>query len=139
MTQARDLLSNTVRAAGAIAEGRCVTFGGAQVSAQGDKILGVARADAEAGKLLAVTVIGTAIVESGAQIAVGDSLICDNQGRAMPSTGALAVAAGATPVTSGAANGAAVLEGADLPEFIFADALQAAAGPGQRIEVLLRR
>jgi hypothetical protein len=51
----------------------------------------------------------------------------------------MAVAAGATGVTSAAANGATVLTGADTPHFPVGDAMQAATAAGQFIEVLLRR
>ena len=58
--------------------------------------------------------------------------------RAIASTGALGVAAGATAVMASAANGA-VLTGADMPEYVFADALEASGAAGNLVEVLLRR
>ncbi|MCM2294156.1 hypothetical protein NAC44_17655 [Allorhizobium sp. BGMRC 0089] len=58
--------------------------------------------------------------------------------RAIKATGVLTITAGATAVTSTAANGAGLLEGGDLPEFIFADALEDGAS-GSFVEVLLRR
>lgn len=134
--QAISLMTLSVVALGAIAAYRAVKFSGAQATVQGEKVMGVAKYAAAAGKDVAVDVKGTAIVESGAAIAQGQSLIIDNQGRAIPAS-ALVVAAGATAVTSSAANGA-ILTGADLPQFVFADALQAAAGAGEFIEVMLR-
>ncbi|MEI8396208.1 MAG: capsid cement protein [Rhodospirillaceae bacterium] len=116
-----------------------MTFSGAQATSQGAKVLGIAQTSVAGGIDCAVAVDGSVIVEAGAYIAIGDSLICDNQGRAIPSTGALAVKAGATAVTSTAANGAAILQGGDPPEFVFADALEAASEAGKKIEVLLRR
>lgn len=136
--QAISLLVLSMLASGAVTARRAVKFSGAQATVQGEKVAGVANYGAADGKDLAVTAKGTAVIESGAAIAVGQSLIVDAQGRAIPATGALAVGAGATAVTSSAANGA-ILTGADLPEFVFADALQAAAGAGEFIEVLLRR
>ena len=130
-------LSLTTRAAGAVTARRAVGFDGAQATVQGQKILGIAHTDAADGDSLALDVRGTAVVEAGAAINVGDSLIVDAQGRAIPTTGNLAVAAGATAVTSTAANGE-ILTGGDLPEFIFADALESAAAAGEFIEVLLR-
>lgn len=135
--QAVSLLDLTLTASGAVAARRAVTFAGAQASVQGAKVIGVAAYGAASAVPFVATVRGTAIVESGAAIAIGDSLIVDSQGRAIPTTGALGVAAGATPVTSTAANGG-VLTGGDMPEHVFGDALQAAADVGEFIEVLLR-
>jgi hypothetical protein len=53
--------------------------------------------------------------------------------------GPLTIVAGATPVTSTAANGATILTGSDMPGFAIGDALQAATAAGQFIEILLRR
>lgn len=128
----------TGKASGAVIARRCVTFGGAQMTVQGAKVLGIAQTGAADGALFPVIVDGTAIVEAGAAIAIGDTLICDNQGRVIPSTGPLAVKTGATAVTSSAANGA-VLQGGDPPEWIVGDALEAASQAGIKIEVLLRR
>ncbi len=135
--QSIPLLSLTIVAAGAVAAFRGVGFNGAQATVQGQKIQGVARGDAAITEQLTLDSKGTLIVESGAAIAVGDALIMDAQGRAIPSTGALAVKAGAVAMTSTAANGA-VLQGGDAPEFVFADALEAATGAGEFIEVLAR-
>lgn len=131
-------LALTVKATGAIAQYRAVGFSGAQATVQGQKIIGVARHVAAVNDQVTVDVKGTAIIESGAAIAVGDALIVDAQGRAMPAS-ALAVRAGATAMTSTAANGAGVLSGSETPEYTFADALEAATAAGQFIEVLLRR
>lgn len=135
--QSISLLYLPFTASGAVAAYRAVTFAGAQATTQGEKVAGVARYAAEDTKDFAATVKGTAVIESGAAISVGDSLIVDAQGRAIPTTGALGVDAGATQVTSSAANGA-ILTGADLPEYVFADAMQEAADAGEFIEVLLR-
>ena len=118
---------------------RGIGFSGALASAAGQKILGVSqRASEGAGKANDAVVAGTTIIEAGGEFAVGASLIVDAQGRAVAAS-ALAVAAGATAVTSGAANGSAVLSGGDLPQFVFADALEASGGAGEFVEVLLRR
>lgn len=139
MSQSYDLMSLRGLSAGAIARGRGVTFADAQANAAGAKIKGIAQhATTAAGQDVAVTICGTAIVEAGAAITLGASLTMDAQGRAVPAV-ALAVAAGATAMTSAAANGAAALAGGDAPQFVFGDALQAAAAAGVFIEVLLRR
>jgi len=138
VTQARSVFDQSVVSAGAIARGRAVSFGRAQVGTAGAKALGIAKQAATAsGQDITVAVIGTAVAETGAQVAVGDSLVTDDQGRMVPAS-LLTVAAGATGVTSSAANGA-ILTGADLPQFVLADALQAASGAGAFIEVFMRR
>lgn len=135
--QSSPLQALTFVAAGAIAAYRGVGFGGAQASIAGQKIMGVSQRAAVTGEASDVVTSGTTIVESGDAIAVGDSLIMDANGRAIPVTGPLAVDAGATAMTSSAANGE-VLIGADLPEFVFADALEAASAAGEFIEVKMR-
>lgn len=122
--QSAPVLDLTFHASGAVVGRRCVTFAGAQATVAGSKVAGVARTIAANGEAFAVALVGTVVVEAGAEIAVGD--------------GPLTVAAGATPVTSSAANGA-ILAGGDPPQFVFADAMEAATGAGEMIEVLLRR
>lgn len=132
------ILTLTVVAAGTVSACRAVGFNGAQIAAQGGKPMGIAMAAATLGNALAVVTHGTAVAESGAAIPLGAALITDTQGRVIPATSALQIASGSTPVTSTAANGA-ILTGGDLPEFVFGDALQPAAGAGEFIEILLRR
>lgn len=124
-------------ASGAIAARRAVGFDDAQATVQGQKVKGVAKYAAADTLDVAIIAGGVVVIETGAAIAVGDSMIVDTQGRAIPSTGGLALGAGATAVTSSAANGA-ILTGGDAPEFVFADALQAATAAGQFVEALLR-
>ena len=133
-----EVLSLAIVATTAVTARRGVGFDGAQATVQGAKIQGIAYTAAAIGDSLRLTAAGTAIVEAGAAIAVGQSLIVDAQGRAIPSTGSLAVAAGAVAVTSTAANGA-ILTGGDSPEYVFGDALEAAAAAGDFVEVFLRR
>lgn len=136
--QSMSLLSLTLIASGAVTENRLVGFTGAQATVAGQKVMGTALTRAATGEALGVVTHGTAIVESGAAITVGAALVSDSQGRAVPASGPLSLVTGAVAVTSSAANGA-ILQGAELPEFVFADALQAASGAGEWIEVLLRR
>lgn len=132
------ILTLTVMASGAVAAHRLVGFDGGQATVQGQKVMGSTLSQASDGEAMAVVTHGSAIVETGAAVLMGASLIVDNQGRAIPTSGALSLAAGAVDVTSSAANGA-ILAGAELPEYLFADAMQAASGAGEFIEVLLRR
>lgn len=133
------LLSLTFLAAGAVIAHRAVGFNGAQATMQGQKVMGVSPRPVDSGQYSDATAAGTAVIETGGPFAAGASLIVDSQGRAIASAGKLAVAAGATPVTSSAANGNTILTGGELPEFVFADALEASGGAGVFVEVLLRR
>lgn len=130
--------SLTVKATTAITEFRGVGFDGAQASVQGQKILGTAHFSGVVGDEITVDIDDTVLVEAGAAIAVGDALIMDAQGRAIPSTGEIGVAAGGVAVASTGANGA-ILTGGIMPEYVFADALEAATAAGQIIEVITRR
>lgn len=132
------LQSLTVSPEAAVAAHRFVSFADAQAATQGMKVKGVTRAAIAAGDDGDIIVSGTALVELGADVTKGASLITDNAGKAMPATSALKIAAGATAVTSAAANGITTLAGADLPEYVAADALEAGSA-GDIIEVLLRR
>lgn len=132
-------LALNLTAPSAVAKRRAVGFDGAQATVKGQKVIGVAHTDAASGETFTVDVSGTTVIEAGAAITKGQSLIVDTTGRAIPVTGALGIVAGATDVTSAAANGTTVLSGADLPEYVFADALEAASAAGAFVEVLLRR
>lgn len=107
--QAIPILTLPVTAAGTIAANRFVTPAGAQAGADANT-LGVARDAAVVTDKISADVLGTAVVESGAAIAVNATLKSDSTGRAI------------TWATSGAKVGIA---------------LQAAAGAGEFIEVLL--
>ncbi|MBF0212202.1 MAG: DUF2190 family protein [Magnetococcales bacterium] len=136
--QSISVLTLTVVATASVSACRAVGFNGAPIAAQGAKPMGIAMTAATQGTALAVVTHGTAVAESGAAITLGAPLITDDQGRVIPATGSLRLAAGATAVTSSAANGT-ILEGGDPPEFVLGDALQPASGAGEFIEILLRR
>lgn len=147
--QAISVLDLPIQATTAITEYRAVGFNGAQASAAGQKIFGIARRGAAVGQWTDATVLGTAVAEAGAAITVGQALVTDASGRVIPATAlsaagsSLSVAAGATAVTLTAANGAiisgtATIAGSDLPQHIIGFALQAAAGAGEFIEILVR-
>lgn len=147
--QAISVLDLPIRATTAITEYRCVNAAGAQLSSAGAKVFGIARRSAAIGHMTDVTVLGTAVAESGGAITVGAMIAVDAQGRVVTAatlaaaTGTLAVGAGATAVTSTAANGAIItgsptLSGGDTPQYIIGMALQSAAGAGEFIEVLIR-
>jgi hypothetical protein len=138
--QSRPLLPLPVLSVGAVTTRRFVGYDGAQASAQGQDVFGVSRETvAAAGYNFAVDTKGTAVVEAGAALNPGDRVISDNQGRAIPNTGALKIAAGAVAVTSVAANGATDLAGSDLPEHVAGRVMpgQSATAAGQFVEILL--
>ena len=127
MTQQRiAVLTRAITASGAVLEGRAVGFDGSQAAIRGQKVMGVAVTDASSGEALFVVTHGTAVMETGAAVSIGDSVMVDADGKVVPASGGIGV-------TSSVANGT------DLPEFVFADALQAASAAGEFIEVLLRR
>ena len=146
--QARDLLCLPFIATAAVSAYRCVDFSGVQITAAGAKIAGISKRPAAIGDPFEAAAIGTAVAEAGAAISVGQSLVTDTSGRLVPASnmaiaiGTLQVAAGATAVTSTAANGAILtgtptLSGGEPPQIIVARALQSASAAGQFIEVLL--
>lgn len=104
------ILTLTVVAAGALSACRFVTNGGAYPT-EGDMAIGVTRTGAGgAGDLVPVDALGTSMVEAGGVIENGKLVTVDATGRA--------VQAG---------------EG----DLVYGRALQAAAGEGELIEVLL--
>jgi hypothetical protein len=131
------LLSLSAVANGDVSPHRAVGFDGAQATVVGQKVKGIAQYGAADGEAFAIVTHGTSIAETGGPFSAGDSLIVDAQGRVVKTTGPLKIAAGATPVTSSAATGP--LAGADLPEYVVADALEDSGGAGKFVEILLRR
>jgi hypothetical protein len=152
------LLCLPIVASGAVAQYRGVGFNQAQATVSAQKIMGIARRSGASGAELEVVTKGTAIAEAGAAIAVGAALVMDTSGRVITASavaiaqgaiavGTLAIAAGAVAVLSTAANGAIItgaptvgtptISGGDLPQYIVGYALQAAAGAGEFIEVLM--
>lgn len=129
-------LVRTVKAAGAFTKRRFIGFDKLQITAAGAAAMGVAQQDAALNELTPVTILGTAIVEAGGAVSLGVYVTSDAQGRAIAAAN-LAVAAGATAVTSTAANGSSILTGSVTPEKINGIAMEAASAPGDLIEVLL--
>jgi len=107
-TQNISLMSLTVAASATIEAHRFVTAAGVQAAAGGNA-LGVSRTEANVGEGVAADVIGTAIVEAEAAVAVDDPIEVGADGKAKVQSGGVTVAR----------------------------ALQAAANAGDLIEVLL--
>lgn len=78
-------LTTTMRTTGKVVENRFVTFAGKQAKAL-EAVLGVAVRDADEGDLLAVDVIGIALVEAGGAVTVGAKVSADAQGCAVTGT-----------------------------------------------------
>lgn len=106
--QSITIMALSLTASGAVSKRRFVTHAGAQAGAAANT-LGVSNHDAADADGITVNVVGTAVVEVGAAIAVGAALETDASGRAVTK------AVGPT----------------------VARALQAAAAAGDFIEVLL--
>ncbi len=124
------------RAVNVVSSGYPATIA-AQATVAGQKVIGIAARAAAINAEFEIIALGIAQCEAGAAISSGTRVACDATGRVIPAA-ALAVAAGATAVTSAAANGAAAITGGDTPVFCFGIALEAAAAAGQFIEVLIR-
>lgn len=106
------VFSMTVIATAAIVAARFVGVMTGAHAAAGAKAMGVSHFSAATGEAVTIDVLGTAIVEAGAAVAVGDPVKSDATGRAIPQGGA---------------------------GEIVAYAVTAASAAGQKIEVLLRQ
>ena len=136
---ARDIFTVSIAAApSAVAQFRGVDFTGAQITVAGQKVMGISKRPAAIGQPFEAAVLGSATVEAGAAFAAGVPLAMDASGRVIAAT-AMAIAAGATAVTSAAANGATDLTGGIPPQWVVGDSLEAASGAGDFVEVLLAR
>ena len=93
------VLTTTVRTTGEVVVNRFVTFAGKQATAD-EAVLGVSAYDAKTGDLMAVDVIGIALVEAGGSVAVGAKVSADAQGCAV--TGTTHVAGVALTAANGA-------------------------------------
>jgi hypothetical protein len=101
--QSLSLYSLALAASGAIAEARFVTPAGAQAGA-GVNTLGVSQFEAADTETVTVSVIGTAIVETGGAVAAGGLVESDASGRAIAKATGVA-AARALPGQSSAGAG----------------------------------
>jgi hypothetical protein len=120
-----------------ITANRFVGFDGEQATVAGQKVAGVAEYGQLVGTPYSATAKGTAWIEAAGAIAIGDSLVSDNVGRATQAT-PLKIATGAVAMTSVAANGAGDIAGSQTPEFYVGEAISAASAAGQFVEILLK-
>lgn len=82
------LLTLTVIASATVAANRFVTTAGAHTGAAGALPLGVTRSDGVSGDPIPVDVLGTALVEAGAAIAAGATIMVTTDGKALTHDGA---------------------------------------------------
>lgn len=79
------VLTTTVKTTGKVVENRFVAYTGKQAKAN-EAVLGVAAYDADENELLAVDVVGIALVEAGGEVAAGAAVSADAQGCAVAGT-----------------------------------------------------
>lgn len=108
----KELECRTVKASGAVTQCRCVGYDGAQTTTAGARPWGIAKMNAESGKDTALVTEGSAVVESGGALGVGDALTTDTAGR---------------------------LVEAIAGQYVFARSLGTAAAAGQFLEVHITR
>jgi hypothetical protein len=102
MSQSAEILTLSVKATGAILPRRFVSFAGAQLAVAGADAFGVAQYGAAIGELVSVVRLGTAVVDSGAAVAIGDPIKTDASGRAIAQGGTGAILGKALSAASGA-------------------------------------
>ncbi|QHL90692.1 DUF2190 family protein [Sphingomonas changnyeongensis] len=97
--QQRPVLEYPIITSAAIARKRFVTYARTQAVAN-ERALGVADYEAAAARPLNVVVLGTATVETGGAVAVGDEVQSDAQGRAIVRAAGVANGRALTPATA---------------------------------------
>jgi hypothetical protein len=131
-------LTDSITAAVDLVKHRFIGFDGNYCGADA-KALGVSETDTKAGQQCPVIVYGIALVEAGGAISKGQAVKSDANGKAVAATNfSVSVPAGATTVTSDAAQPDLVEAGGVLPEAVNGYALDDAAGAGEIIRVVLR-
>lgn len=108
----KELESRTVTLAGSATTCRCIGYDSLQVSTAGAKPWGIAKYGGVVGDRIAIVTEGSAVVEAGAAITMGNPLATDAQGRLVPATAG---------------------------QYIFAKALGAVPSAGQFVEVHITR
>jgi hypothetical protein len=130
-------VTTSIKAASPVLKHRFISFTGGYPSVNA-KALGVSMADTDAGKMIPVVVTGIAIVEAGGAVSKGDALTTDAEGKAVKADPfSVTVPAGATSVTSDAAQPDLVESGGVLPQAVNGYALDDAASAGDLIRILL--
>lgn len=129
--------TSTVALAGTVAQRRFVGFAGDYPSANG-KALGVSYDAGVSGDIIPVITHGIVLVEASGAISVGAAVAADSNGKAKAASAvAISVPAGATPVTSDAAQPNLVEAGGYLPQAINGYALDEASSDGDLIRIRL--
>ncbi|MGB0218344.1 MAG: ubiquitin-activating E1 FCCH domain-containing protein [Sinimarinibacterium flocculans] len=94
-----DLLTLTGKAPGTVTAHRAVGFDDAQATVAGQRVKGVAVSAAVTGAAYPIKAKGTEVIETGLAIGLGDDLVTDSQGRAVPAQ-ASAISVAITGITA---------------------------------------
>ncbi|MCL4492329.1 MAG: DUF2190 family protein [Nitrospirae bacterium] len=129
--------ASSILAAADLVQRRFIGFDGTLCAANA-RARGVSAADTKAGQMCPINISGEVLVESGGAMAAGAPLASDALGKAVAATAlSVSVPAGATAVTSTAAQPDLVEAGGYLPQAVNGYAIDAAAGAGEFIRVRL--
>lgn len=127
----------SILAAADLVKHRFIGFDGNLCGANA-KARGVSAADTKTGQMCPINIAGEVLVESGGAITAGAALAADANGKAVAAAAFSAtVPAGATPVTSDAAQPNLAEAGGYLPQALNGYAIDAASGAGEFIRVRL--
>ncbi len=129
--------TSSIQAAADLVKHRFIGFDGNLCGANA-KARGVSAADTKSGQMCPINISGEVLVESGGAITAGAALASDASGKAVAATAfSVTVPAGATAVTSTAAQPDLVEAGGYLPQALNGYAVDAASGAGEFIRVRL--
>lgn len=127
--------TSSIQAAADLVKHRFIGFDG-NLCAANAKARGVSAADTKSGQMCPLNISGEVLVESGGAITAGAALASDANGKAVTATAfSVTVPAGATAVTSDAAQPNLVEAGGYLPQAVNGYAVDAASGAGEFIRV----
>lgn len=129
--------ASSIQAAADLAKHRFIGFDGNLCGADA-KARGVSAADTKSGQMCPINIAGEVLVESGGAITQGAAIASDALGRAIAATAfSVTVPAGATAVTSDAAQPNLTEAGGYLPQAVNGYAVDAASAAGEFIRVRL--
>jgi hypothetical protein len=129
--------TSSIQAAADLVRHRFIGFNG-NLCAANAKARGVSATNTKSGQMCPINISGEVLVESGGAITAGAAITSDANGRAVAATAfSVSVTAGATAVTSTAAQPDLTEAGGFLPQAVNGYAVDAASGAGELIRVIL--
>lgn len=129
--------TSSIQAAADLVKSRFIGFDGNLCGANA-KARGVSAADTKNGQMCPINFSGEVLIESGGVVAASNPLASDANGKAVAATAfSVLVPAGATAVTSTAAQPDLTEAGGYLPQALNGYAIDAASGAGEFIRVRL--